>query len=104
MSKTRFSRMIMMDKFKKYFPFFLLLIVLLFTNQITLAYADEGLTLFQQEEVAQKHCPNDEVVWLNLPTGIWHTKYQRWYGRTKSGAYVCKQEAAAAGDRASLNG
>jgi hypothetical protein len=44
------------------------------------------------------------VVWLNLPSGIYHLKGQRWYGRTKSGAYVCKQEADKAGDRGSLNG
>lgn len=91
------------DKIKIYLPYFLFLTSLFLTLQGSLAFAIDGLTLFQTEEMAQKHCPNDEVVWLNLPTGIWHTKYQRWYGRTKSGAYVCKQEAAAAGDRASKN-
>lgn len=35
---------------------------------ITSSYAD-GLTLFYTETSAQNHCPNDEVVWLNLPTG-----------------------------------
>lgn len=63
-----------------------------------------GLTLFSEEIAAQDHCPNDEVVWLNLPTGIWHKKGARWYGATKHGAFVCKQEAASAGDRQSLNG
>jgi hypothetical protein len=33
------------------------------------------------------------VVCLNLPSGIYHFEGQRWYGRTKSGAYVCKKEA-----------
>jgi hypothetical protein len=62
------------------------------------------LTLFSYEVQAQNHCPDDEVVWLNLPTGIWHPKGGRWYARTKNGSYVCRLEAAAAGDRESLNG
>ena len=62
------------------------------------------LTLFQSEDTAQRHCPNDEVVWLNLPSGIYHEKGMRWYGRTKRGAYVCRIEADAAGDRDTRNG
>jgi hypothetical protein len=44
------------------------------------------------------------VVWLNIPTGVFHFKGQRWYGRTKNGAYVCKKEAEKEGDRATRNG
>jgi hypothetical protein len=36
--------------------------------------------LFISPERAQVHCSNDEVVWLNTSTGVWHTKWQRWYG------------------------
>jgi len=61
-------------------------------------------TLFSTEQAAQHHCPSDTVVWLNLPTGIYHFKGQRWYGNTNSGAYVCKQEANHAGDRPTHNG
>jgi hypothetical protein len=60
--------------------------------------------LFASEQDARKHCPSDVVVWLNLPTHIYHLKGQRWYGATKSGAYVCKKEADATGNRGSLNG
>lgn len=60
--------------------------------------------LFNAEELAQQHCPSDTVVWLNLPTGIYHYKGQRWYGKTNSGAYVCEKEADKAGDRATRNG
>jgi hypothetical protein len=59
---------------------------------------------FASEQEAKKHCPSDVVVWLNLPTGVYHFKGQRWYGRTKSGAFVCKKEADVAGNRGSLNG
>jgi hypothetical protein len=69
-------------------------------------YAQSPLPLqhFPTEQSAQAHCPQDTVVWLNLPTMIWHYKGQRWYGRTKSGTYVCEKEAAAAGARSTRNG
>lgn len=60
--------------------------------------------LFSTESTAQAHCPNDVVVWLNIPSGIYHYKGERWYGRTKHGAYACEKEAVKAGDRASENG
>jgi hypothetical protein len=60
--------------------------------------------LFAAEDAAQAHCPRDIVVWLNVPSGIYHYQGERWYGRTKHGAYVCEKEAIAAGDRASENG
>jgi hypothetical protein len=63
-----------------------------------------ALVQFPTEQSAQEHCPKDTVVWLNLPTMIWHYKGQRWYGRTKNGAYVCEKEAAASGARATRNG
>ena len=53
---------------------------------------------------AQVRCPHDTVVWLNLPTMIWHWKGERWYGRTKHGAFVCEKDAKAAGARATRNG
>jgi hypothetical protein len=60
--------------------------------------------LFSTEDAAQAHCPRDTVVWLNIPSGIYHYKGERWYGRTKHGAYACEREAVAAGDRATENG
>jgi hypothetical protein len=60
--------------------------------------------MFDTEAAAQKHGPRDVVVWLNTPTGVYHDKGMRWYGRTKHGAYVCKKEADAAGDRDTRNG
>jgi hypothetical protein len=60
--------------------------------------------LFSTEDATQAHCPRDVVVWLNVPSGIYHYKGERWYGRTKHGAYACEKEAIGAGDRASDNG
>lgn len=59
---------------------------------------------FPSEQAAQQHCPRDIVVWLNLPSGIYHFKGQRYYANTKAGAFVCKTEADKAGDRATRNG
>ncbi len=62
------------------------------------------IPMFATESGAQKHCPNDTVVWLNTNSGIYHLKGERWYGRTKHGAYVCEKEADAAGYRETENG
>lgn len=39
------------------------------------------------------------VVWLDSATGIYYHKGDRWYGRTKRGAYTCEKEAIKAGNR-----
>jgi len=69
-----------------------------------LATAASAQTTFNSERAAKQHCPGDAVVWLNLPTGIYHLKGERWYGATKRGAYVCQKEADRAGDRETRNG
>jgi hypothetical protein len=71
---------------------------------IALAFSTQAFEKFDSEVQAQHHCPNDIVVWLNLPTMIWHTKGERWYGATRYGAYVCREEAAKEGARGSRNG
>ena len=70
----------------------------------TAPVATGNLQLFSSERAAQRHCPRDEVVWLNTNSGIYHEKGMRWYANTKSGAFVCKAEADAAGDRDTRNG
>ena len=81
-----------------------LLLALLLLATPAVAYALQPLAYFTTEQEAQQHCPRDTVVWLNIPSGIYHYKGQRWYGNTKRGAYVCKKEADAVGDRATRNG
>jgi len=63
-----------------------------------------ALEHFNSEGEAQHHCPHDRVVWLNLPTMVWHYRGQRWYGKTQHGTYVCERDAAASGARATRNG
>ena len=63
-----------------------------------------AVMVFHTAQQAQHHCPHDVVVWLNLRSGIYHLKGERWYGRTRHGAYACKKEADKAGDRETRNG
>jgi hypothetical protein len=74
------------------------------SSQATVVAQASLPSLFDTESAAQAHCAKDVVVWLNIPSGIYHYKGERWYGRTKHGAYTCEKEAIAAGDRASENG
>jgi hypothetical protein len=71
---------------------------------LSLALPAFGLDTFTDEVKAQQHCPKDIVVWLNLPTMIWHYKGQRWYANTQHGAYACEKEASAAGAPGTRNG
>jgi hypothetical protein len=62
------------------------------------------LTPFRYESQAQRHCPADVIVWLDLGKGIYYAKRQRWYGRGFTGSFVCREEARAGGYRRSLLG
>lgn len=55
---------------------------------------------FQFSQWAKDHCPTDTVVWVNTRSHIYNSSDERWYGRTKGGAFVCKLEAEKAGYRA----
>lgn len=55
---------------------------------------------FQFQPSAQKHCPTDVVVWVNVRSQIYNLRDERWYGQTKGGAFVCRLEAEKAGYRA----
>lgn len=56
---------------------------------------------FADEGSAKARCPSDTVVWVNLPSKVYHFAGTRSYGTTKRGAYMCEKEAIAAEDRAS---
>ncbi len=73
-------------------------------SRIAAMPSNSDLQLFGTEADAQRHCPRDEVVWLNMNSGIYHEKGMRWYRNTRQGAYVCRREADAAGDRDTRNG
>ena len=62
------------------------------------------LTPFRYETHAQRHCPDDTVVWLDLPRGIYYLKRQKRYARGLTGSFVCRGEARDNGYRRSLLG
>jgi hypothetical protein len=72
--------------------------------ELTQSSSSYSAPRFQSEQEAQRHCPADTVVWVNTATGVYHYRGQRWYGNTKHGAYECKKEADAEGDRPTRNG
>jgi hypothetical protein len=84
----------------------LLILITLIVGPVSFApdvYAAQAQR-FQFEAQAKQHCAADTVVWLNIPTRVYHFKGMRWFGNTKSGVYVCRKEADAEGDRPTRNG
>lgn len=58
---------------------------------------------FADEASAKARCPSDAVVWVNLPTKVYHFAGTKSYGTTKRGAFMCEKEAIAAEDHAAKN-
>lgn len=53
---------------------------------------------FTSIATAAAHCPTSEVVWSSLSKSrSFHLSGSRYFGKTKHGAYVCKDDALAAG-------
>jgi hypothetical protein len=53
---------------------------------------------FSTEQAAKTHCPGDTIVWANTGgSKAYHTSGDRYYGKTKRGAYMCQKEADQAG-------
>jgi hypothetical protein len=56
---------------------------------------------FADDASAKASCPTDTVVWVNLPSKIYHFAGTKSYGTTKRGAYMCEKLAIAGENRAS---
>ena len=83
----------------------ILLAAVIFLSALSRVYANQTQAQrFHSEQEATHHCPNDSVVWVNTKSGVYHLEGERWYGATKDGAYVCRKEADAEGDRMTRNG
>jgi hypothetical protein len=53
---------------------------------------------FSEESAAKSHCASDTVVWVNLGgSKAYHMSGDRYYGKTKKGAYMCQKEADQSG-------
>ena len=53
---------------------------------------------------AQLKCPGDQVVWVNIPSGVYHYRGERYFGSTKQGKFMCEKAALHEGDRPTRNG
>jgi hypothetical protein len=62
------------------------------------------LNPFRYQAQAQRHCPDDTVVWLDFRRGAYYSKGQKRYGRGSTGSFVCRDEARSSGYRRSLFG
>jgi hypothetical protein len=62
------------------------------------------LTLFRDEDQAQRHCPGDTVVWLDFKKRRYYFSSQKLYGTGFHGSFVCLQEARRSLYRRSLPG
>lgn len=62
------------------------------------------LTPFRYEAQAQRHCPDDTVVWLDFRKRIYYLNHQKQYGQGWTGSFVCREEARRSGYRRSLLG
>ena len=78
----------------------LALVTLLWPQLVLAASSAAPPESFATEKEAEQHCPGDLVVWLDPPSRIYYFRGQQRYGATKSGAYVCRNEAKGAGMRA----
>jgi hypothetical protein len=53
---------------------------------------------FSTEAAAKAHCPSDTVVWANTGgSKAYHLSGDRYYGKTKRGAYMCQKDAEQSG-------
>jgi hypothetical protein len=76
---------------------------LIMTGWATAATATP-LSPIRYEAQAQRHCPDDTVVWLDLARGVYYLKGQKRYARGSTGSFVCRSEANGSGYRRSLLG
>jgi hypothetical protein len=61
---------------------------------------DENTTSARQPQTP----PEKGMVWVNLPTGVYHREGDRWYGKTKNGKFMAEADAIKAGYRPAKNG
>jgi hypothetical protein len=64
----------------------------------------QTLTPFRYEPQAQRHCPQDTIVWLDFGRGRYYLKGQRRYASGNTGSFACRKEARDSGFRRSVLG
>jgi hypothetical protein len=49
-------------------------------------------------------CPGDRLVWCNTPSLVYHFQGQRYFGCTRTGKFLCEQDAVRERCRPTHNG
>jgi hypothetical protein len=49
-------------------------------------------------------CKDDQVVWVNTRSGVYHYRGERYFGSTRQGKFICEKDALREGDRPTRNG
>jgi hypothetical protein len=75
----------------------------LIASGVSVALANP-LSPYRYEYQAQKHCPDDAIVWLDFKKGVYYGRGQRPYARGLNGSFACREEVRAGGYRRSLLG
>jgi hypothetical protein len=73
------------------------------TGTRTATATPTGANQYSTEGQARFRCGGGTVVWANLDSKIYHFTGNREYGKTKTGAYMCEQDATSQGMRAAKN-
>lgn len=68
-----------------------LILVLAFAVAFTVAA--KAQQQYNSEGNAMSHCSGQIVVWMNVPSKIYHYAGSRDFGTTKSGGYMCLSDA-----------
>ncbi len=63
-----------------------------------------GATTTPASQMTQAPGGGHGMVWVNLPTRIYHREGDRWYGKTKNGKYMTEADAIQQGYRAAKEG
>jgi hypothetical protein len=79
-----------------------LLAALIFASCCTTSVS--AMTVFRYEAQAQRHCPDDAVVWLDFRRRVYYSNRQRRYAQGSTGSFVCREEARSSGYRRSMFG
>lgn len=62
------------------------------------APSDLAADQFSSEAAAKAHCPSDTIVWANLGgSKAYHVSGNKYFGKTKRGAFMCQKEAERSG-------
>ncbi len=67
------------------------------------ATTGSAVNQYSSEAQAKARCGSGTVVWANLTSKVYHFAGHKAYGHTKSGAYMCEQDATSEGMRAAKN-